>query len=288
MPSMRRHSVFLVSVSRFTNHWTETWKRQRRLCQQLMTASANASLHNYPSKERDRFLHLLSRDPSQYREYVEQYTARTVSRLSWGTAHSASILRKTTFGLLETISPAGALPNVISPLMHVPFFMSPWKKKEHARHEEEARLFKGNVKYVHERLKDGTAEPSFVRTYLDTLSKQPGGEKWGAESEATYVVGQMAIAGALTIGSPIQSFLLAMIHHPEWQRKLQAEIDEVCDGRCPSWEEREKMPLLRAVMKEVIRWRPPVPTGIPHATEKDDVYEGYFIPAGATIHALEW
>jgi hypothetical protein len=28
--------------------------------------------------------------------------------------------------------------------------------------------------------------------------------------------------------------------------------------------------------------------GIPHAVEKDDVYEGYFIPAGATIHALEW
>lgn len=28
--------------------------------------------------------------------------------------------------------------------------------------------------------------------------------------------------------------------------------------------------------------------GIPHAVEKDDVYNGYFIPAGATIHALEW
>lgn len=29
-------------------------------------------------------------------------------------------------------------------------------------------------------------------------------------------------------------------------------------------------------------------SGIPHAVEKDDVYNGYFIPAGATIHALEW
>lgn len=28
--------------------------------------------------------------------------------------------------------------------------------------------------------------------------------------------------------------------------------------------------------------------GIPHAIEKDDVYNGYLIPAGATIHALEW
>jgi hypothetical protein len=28
--------------------------------------------------------------------------------------------------------------------------------------------------------------------------------------------------------------------------------------------------------------------GIPHCLEQDDVYDGYFIPAGATIHALEW
>ena len=86
--------------------------------------------------------------------------------------------------------------------------------------------------------------------------------KWGTEAEATYVVGQMAIAGALTIGSPLQSFLLAMLHYPQWQARLQEEIARVCDdGRCPRWEDREKMPLLRAVVKEVIRWRPPVPTG---------------------------
>ena len=28
--------------------------------------------------------------------------------------------------------------------------------------------------------------------------------------------------------------------------------------------------------------------GIPHASIKDFVYKGYFIPAGSTIHALEW
>jgi hypothetical protein len=29
-------------------------------------------------------------------------------------------------------------------------------------------------------------------------------------------------------------------------------------------------------------------TGIPHASEADDIYNGYFIPAGTTIHAVEW
>ena len=62
----------------------------------------------------------------------------------------------------------------------------------------------------------------------------------------------------------------------------------VCGDRCLEWSDFESLPTLRAVMKEVMRWRPPVPTGIPHALEKDDIYDGYFIPKGATIHALEW
>ncbi|KAI1496457.1 cytochrome P450 [Biscogniauxia marginata] len=283
LPDNRTKGDYLALTGR-----NEKWKRQRKLCQQLMATSANASLYDYPRKERDRFLYLLSKDPSQYREYIEQFTSRTVTRLSWGSPHSAQLLRVTTFGLLESISPSGALPNIISWLMHLPTFLSPWKQKENARHKMEAGLLKGNVQNVHDRIKQGTAEPSFIRTFIDGLTKSGDKAKWGEEDEATYVVGQMAIAGALTIGSPIQSFVLAMLHYPDWQKKLQDEIDKVCEGACPQWEDREKLPLLRAVVKEVIRWRPPVPTGIPHAIEKDDVYNGYFIPAGATIHALEW
>ncbi|ORY59181.1 cytochrome P450 [Pseudomassariella vexata] len=283
LPNNRTSGEYLALHGR-----NETWKRQRKLCQHLMAVSANDSLHDYPTMERDRFLFLLAQDPSQYREYIEQFTARTVSRLSWGSAHPANVLRHTTFGLLETISPAGALPNIVSWLGYLPRFLSPWQQKEYARHELEARMWKNNVKYVHDSINDGSADPSFVRTFIETVKKTGDKAKWGEESEATYVVGQMAIAGALTIGSPIQSFLLAMLHYPQWQMKLQEEIDAVCQGKCPEWSNREQLPMLRAVVKEVIRWRPPVPTGIPHASEKDDVYNGYFIPAGATIHALEW
>ncbi|KAK4041334.1 hypothetical protein C8A01DRAFT_45487 [Parachaetomium inaequale] len=269
---------------------TPTHTRQRKVCNNLMHASNRASLHGYPTVERDRFLYLLYRDPGNYIEWIEQFTSRTVSRLSWGTAQPAQVLRHTTFGLLETISPAGALPNVMSFLRHLPAWLSPWKKKENARHALEDRLFRANVGFVGESMAGDRARPSFIRTFLETKENtdERVRARWGDRAEAMHVVGLMAIAGALTIGSPIQSFLLAMCHHPEWQRRLQAEIDAVLGGRCPQWEDRERLPLLRAVVKEVIRWRPPVPTGIPHAVEKDDIYNGYHIPGGATIHALEW
>lgn len=279
----------------------EVWKRQRRLVTHLMHKSAVESLHSYPTRERDRFLFLMARDPDNYIEWIEQFTTRTVSRLSWGTPHPAKVLRHTTFGLLQTISPAGALPNIMSFLRHVPYIVSPWKRKEKARHALENRLFKSNVGFVRRMMTDKRAEPSFIHTFLKEHDEEKAaattagekdklnaGAKVQTPDEAMQVVGLMAIAGALTIGSPIQSFMLAMLHYPEWQTKLQNEIDTVLEGRCPQWEDREKLPLLRAVVKETIRWRPPVPTGIPHCLEKDDVYDGYFIPAGATIHALEW
>ena len=115
------------------------------------------------------------------------------------------------------------------------------------------------------------AEPSFIRTFFEEQqdsnspknASKDEAEKAQEADEAMHVVGLMAIAGALTIGSPIQSYILAMCHYPEWQAKLQEEIDtQLEDGRCPMWEDREKLPLLRAVVKEVIRWRPPVPTGM--------------------------
>lgn len=296
LPDNRTSGDYLALLGR-----TETWKRQRKLCHHLMTTSAQSSLHGYPTQERDRFLYLLSQDSSQYIEWIEQFTSRTVSRLSWGSPHAAKVLRKTTFGLLETISPSGALPNVISWLMHVPASLSPWKKREAKRHELEDRLFKMNLDWVEKKHSRGDANPSFVKTFLEDknrekkasfagLADEKSPAKWADtnKSDAMHVVGLMAIAGALTIGSPIQSYLLAMCHFPEAQAKLQQEIDEVCQGRCPQWEDREQLPMLRAVVKEVLRWRPPVPTGIPHSLEKDDVYNGYFIPAGATIHALEW
>lgn len=274
---------------------TDTWKRQRKLCHHLMADSTKDALHGYPTRERNRFLYLMSQDSGNYTEWIEQLTSRTVSRLSWGSPHPAKVLRTTTAGLLEAISPGGALPNAVTWLAHVPAALSPWKKREKARHELEARLFSANMGFVEKKRESKSAAPSFVRTFLDDKEREKqatGKDKapWAeiGKSDATYVVGLMAIAGALTIGSPLQSYILAMCHYPDWQRKLQAEVDMVCKGRCPQWEDREKMPMLRAVVKEVVRWRPPVPTGIPHALEKDDIYNGHFIPAGAVIHALEW
>lgn len=78
------------------------------------------------------------------------------------------------------------------------------------------------------------------------------------------------------------TYILAMTLYPQWQTRLQEEVDRVCGDRMPGPSDSPNMPVLRAVIKEVMRWRPVTPSSIPHESVEDDVYEGYFIPKGSS------
>ena len=79
-------------------------------------------------------------------------------------------------------------------------------------------------------------------------------------------------------------FLLSHDSYPEVQRKAQEEIDRVVrSDRLPGFQDRENLPFVDAILKEVLRWHPVAPMGVPHTTTEDDVYDGYFIPKGAVL-----
>ncbi|KIL66933.1 hypothetical protein M378DRAFT_355739 [Amanita muscaria Koide BX008] len=80
-----------------------------------------------------------------------------------------------------------------------------------------------------------------------------------------------------------------MTLHPVEQKKAQQEIDHVVGSdRLPNFEDRSSLPYVEALYREVLRWRPIGPLTFPHATDKDDVYNGYFIPKGANVFANVW
>lgn len=80
-----------------------------------------------------------------------------------------------------------------------------------------------------------------------------------------------------------------MVLHPGVQQKAWEEIDRVVGGdRLPTLNDRENLPYVEAVLKEVFRWHPLVPMGLPHLVTQDDVFEGYLIPKGAIIIPNIW
>jgi cytochrome P450 len=80
-----------------------------------------------------------------------------------------------------------------------------------------------------------------------------------------------------------------MMAFPEVQRRAQAELDAVIGrDRPPNFADVPHLPYVCAVIKEILRWRPAVPVGVPHATIEDDWYEGMFIPKGTVCIPNAW
>ena len=72
-------------------------------------------------------------------------------------------------------------------------------------------------------------------------------------------------------------------------KKAQQQLDGLLGGeRLPEHSDMDQLPYITAVIKETLRWAPPVPIGVPHRLMEDDVYKGMFIPAGAMMVENIW
>lgn len=89
--------------------------------------------------------------------------------------------------------------------------------------------------------------------------------------------------------SSFSTFFLAMLQYPDIQVKAQAQLDEVMGGnQLPTFDDEPLLPYITAIAKEVLRWQPAGPLGIPHLNTEEDNYKGYTIPAGSVIIANIW
>ncbi|KAF2492204.1 cytochrome P450 [Lophium mytilinum] len=249
-----------------------------------MRESENARFHRYPELEAKRMLVELMEHPSQYNHILESFISRVTCRLAWGHSEANEELKQRARELLIGVSPTGAMGNKLPFLMSLPDWLSPPKAWERRRANTERKFFEIMQKDVERDLREKRAPQSWMKTFLEHRGS------WGFQydMEGAYSVGMHGIAGALTIAAPMQTFCLAMTHYPQYLPMLQEELDRVCGDRPPRSEDRENLPFLRAVIRECLRWRPPVPTGIPHYLIQDDSYAGYHIPKGSVMHPLEW
>ena len=80
-----------------------------------------------------------------------------------------------------------------------------------------------------------------------------------------------------------------MIAFPDAQRRAQAEIDAVVGrDRLPTFADAPHLPYVRAIIREILRWRPVAPFSMPHVATGEDWYEGMYIPKGTVCISNLW
>ncbi|OCT50828.1 cytochrome P450 [Cladophialophora carrionii] len=259
----------------------------------VLTSSYNNEYYGYINLEAKRFLFQLLKDPLDHFAQTDRYCGRISARLSYGSPKSAAAHCKNAAEFIPQISPSasGPITNIFPFLGALPEWINTAKIAPRQRREREERLWTGLMRQVREEMENGTATVSYARSYFerrDAAAKDDGRSFGFDEHEAAYAVGMLCTVAIFTIGGPLYCFFLAMVLHPEWQEKCRAEIDAVVGrDRIVELSDSPNLPLLRACIKECIRWRPPVPLGVPRLVQEDDTYEGYFIPKGAVVHAID-
>ncbi|KIW74043.1 hypothetical protein PV04_02111 [Phialophora macrospora] len=171
------------------------------------------------------------------------------------------------------------LVDALPSLNYLPGLLAPWKRLGDKLHAFESKLYLDN-------LSQGQVSKSW------NWSKQAGQMKEGqamTEKELAYDVGILYEAGSDTTTMALEVFTLAMLLYPDAMKKGQAELDAVLgSSQFPTFEDKDKLPYIEAIVKETLRWRPVSAGGIPHAVIQDDEYMGYHIPAGATVIGNHW
>jgi len=98
--------------------------------------------------------------------------------------------------------------------------------------------------------------------------------------------GAVFAAGQDTTWATLLVFVLNMVLHPEVQDKARRLLDEVVGrDRLPAFSDRPRLTYIDYIVQEALRWCPVSPIGVPHRSLADDVYNGYWIPAGSFVYA---
>jgi cytochrome P450 len=95
------------------------------------------------------------------------------------------------------------------------------------------------------------------------------------------------VAGNDTTANGLTFFWYLLATHPEVERRVRAEVDQVLGGRRPTQDDLPRLEYTRMAFQEAMRLYPPV-WMFPRFCVKDDVVAGYRIPGGSPVLVLPW
>jgi cytochrome P450 len=268
----------------------EIWRRCRRLMHHVTMSPVAPTYMPEQKLEAIRVLRDIIREPKDYQAIFECFSVGIGMRLMYGQRLESGHHRdcRTILDIVHELervaSPGAYLVDVFPWMVKIPDFLAPWKRYLTGRQRRDEAFFTEMVDRTRQDMQEGKNVRSWVRTWLEDKTNWAIGDR-----QAIYMFGSVFDAAATSTSSAMMSFVLAMVRNPEWYTKLQEEVDRVVGpDRLPNFEDMPNLPLVRACVKETLRYYPVTAGGFPHKLTQDDVYNGYFLKAGSVMHPVQW
>ncbi|KAJ7577364.1 cytochrome P450 [Mycena floridula] len=267
---------------------TKMWQHHRRLAHMALSPESVRKYHGTQEDITALMILAMLNNPKRFIDHVRLAAGRIVMSVTYGIspqvaeedyiAHAEDTMRLVS----ETMVPGAFLVDLFPALKHIP------KRLPFKTFHDEAKIGRAMMDkmvdapfvQVQDEMasESGPARPSFVSDLLSMSAEDNELDKTEFEETVKWVSGSMYGAGGESTFSTVLNCILAMALHPTSQQKVQAELDALLVDRLPNIADRQSTPYLNALIKEVMRWRPALPLGIPHRSSKGIVYKGHFIP----------
>ncbi|EJD39100.1 cytochrome P450 [Auricularia subglabra TFB-10046 SS5] len=240
------------------------------------------------------FLRRLIDSPENFEAHVRWVVAALILRLTYGynaaerDDHLVEVVETGMANFSLSTTP-GWIVDIVPAIRFLPAWLPGMGFLRQARiwSAEATAMIHEPFKFVKSQLESGTARHSFSASMLQ--GEDGSGVAPHEEDIIMWIAGSLYGGGADTTASSDLSFFLAMTLYPDVQRKAQEEIDALTGGeRLPVYADRARLPYIDALVKEIHRWHPIGPLGLPHYVAQADEYRGWSIPAGSIVIANIW
>ncbi|KAL0581128.1 hypothetical protein V5O48_000917 [Marasmius crinis-equi] len=243
------------------------------------------------------FMELLKNEPEKFMDHARRNAGSTILEIAYGWTvkdeddYLVSLMKEAFVLQGELTKPGAWLVDTFPWLRFIPSWFPGGgfhiKAKEYREKMDPIDRFAHD--WVKDQMASGTYNPSFTSTQLQAFSEREEGLSQENEDVLRMTAAGLYSGGADTTVSAMTTFFLVMTLYPDVQKRAQDEIDRVVgkDG-LPHVKDRGELPYVEAIIKEILRWAPVAPLGLPHRVTQEDEYMGFRIPEGVTVLANIW
>ncbi|EGN94381.1 hypothetical protein SERLA73DRAFT_96479 [Serpula lacrymans var. lacrymans S7.3] len=269
-------------------------KQYRKLLHSGLNPRATDTYRQILEDETEKFLQGLAVTPDQFISHIRRYAGANILKVAYGWTVSGNDdyfvkIMEESIGIQAQATQPGRWLVDSYPIIR---FLPRWFPfTDFHRHADYFREQLNRVDFIpHAWAKEQIQSGNYVESFTSLHLRPESGEVPDAEQEdiIKWCSSALYAGGADTIVAVITAFFLAMTLYPEVQKRAQAEVAAVVADGLPTLDHQKSLPYVSALIKEVLRWAPAAPLGLPHRVTQDDIYEGCRILKGATIVGNIW
>ncbi|GAB7349163.1 hypothetical protein MBLNU459_g8100t1 [Dothideomycetes sp. NU459] len=250
--------------------YTPEWRKLRTIVHKLLTPKVSDTFKPSQEFEAKQLIHdLYTNNQDEESFYMHQWDCEDVREV---------------YGLMKDFSdhskPGAHIADLIPPLANIPEVLQLWKKPALLLQKRQSTIWMKYWTSLKELVDQQKAPDCFVKQWMETDYQKQG----ISEIQAAFVAGTLIEAGSETTSASLNSCIKYLSANHAVQARAHEEISKVIgDSRSPTFDDEERLPYIRAMVKEILRIRPVTNIGTPHYTTADVIYKDFFIPKGTVV-----